>query len=166
MRRSEKNKETKKKRIRSIWGYAFYLITLFLIVWFKPFMFSLVIGESMAPTLKDKEILFFYKKEIKNDNITIFKSKWDKKTLIKRIVGVPGDVMKITDSQIIRNDEIIAEFNKVDGFKTVRFQIEDNKVFVLGDNIENSYDSLRRLILGYDDYLIDYDQILKTMDGK
>ncbi|MBU5437824.1 signal peptidase I [Tissierella sp. MSJ-40] len=76
--------------------------------------------------------------------------------LLKRIVGVPGDLIDIKDGYVYLNGEIIKEFY-IKGETSPRdmkfpITVPDNKVFVLGDNREVSLDSRE---LGF----IDYNQI-------
>ncbi len=86
-----------------------------------------------------------------------FTGKIEKKNLIKRVVGVPGDVIDIRDGNVYVNDEIEQGYDFTGStYERSDFsypiEIPEGKVFVLGDNREYSLDSRG---LG----LIDYSQI-------
>ncbi|WP_256312233.1 signal peptidase I [Tissierella carlieri] len=79
------------------------------------------------------------------------------KYIIKRVIAIPGDVVDIKDGYVTVNGQKLEEsYVRGQTFENSNFSypltIPENKVFVLGDNRENSTDSR---ILG----LIDYEQI-------
>ncbi len=79
------------------------------------------------------------------------------KYIIKRIIGVPGDTLDIRNRCVYINGEKLEEdYIKGHTFENSDFSypltIPENKVFVLGDNRDNSLDSRG---LG----LIDYEQV-------
>ena len=136
--------DTIKKFIKE---YLPYVVVIILVLIFKANFFSpvKVNGASMDDTLKDKEILLLNIIDYKlNDNIKrydIVVVKKDKEYLIKRVIGLPGDIVKSVDSKIYINDKEIKE-DYVKG-KTSNFEVKvrDGEYFVLGDNREISLDS-------------------------
>lgn len=103
--------------------------------------FARVDGNSMQPTLKDNDIILYYKskKNIKRFDIIIFKR--NNNLFIKRVIGLPGDSIKYIDNTLYVNDNPIEEdFQKsiTNDFNisdiTSSDVIPNNKLFVLGDN--------------------------------
>lgn len=96
-------------------------------------------------------------KDIINNISNRITKKEEVKYIIKRIAAIPGDAIDIKDGNVYLNGKILGEkYIKGKTFEYSDFSypliVPENKVFVLGDNRENSLDSRR---LG----LIDYEQI-------
>lgn len=117
------------------------------------FSFYLVSGDSMAPTLKNNNYLIVKKeflgiKQYKRGDIIVFhanlqSSLQDENELVKRIIAIPGDVIRIENNHVYVNDSIISE-NYLTEEKTVgdlERVVEAGSYFVLGDNREVSLDS-------------------------
>ena len=85
-----------------------FVITLFI----KP---TLVRGDSMVPTLHENDYLIINRMvyrmgEPKNGDIIVFKSDLEatdgtNKDLVKRVIGVEGDKVVITNGQVYVNDK-------------------------------------------------------------
>lgn len=141
----------KKEIIDWIKTIAISLVLAFLIVQvIKP---TIVSGESMYPTLNDRDYLILnrlsYKfGEVERGDIIVFKTnlKQDngkEKDLIKRVIAIPGDHLVIEDSKVYINDELIDEPYIHNAYTSgdIDIVIPENKIFAMGDNRENSKDS-------------------------
>jgi len=105
-----------------------------------------VSGDSMEPTFKSGDILVLVKtKEINYSDLCC--ASWQNKTLLKRVIGMPGDSINIdSEGNVYVNDKLLEEpyFEKKSLGKCqleFPYQVPDNKYFLLGDQRENSSDS-------------------------
>ena len=103
-------------------------------------------SSSMVPTLKPGNRVIatrvYEPDHLKRGDIVIFKSDELKETLIKRLIGLPGDEIKFEGTSVYVNGEKIEEpyvKNTMD-FKG-KFKVPEGRYFFLGDNRSNSYDS-------------------------
>ena len=145
------SEKIKKEVFEWIKVFALAVVFAFIITQFvKP---TLVRGDSMYSTLEDGDYLIInrmsYKfKEQDRGDIIVFESdlKQDdgsNKDLVKRVIGVAGDKVKIKDSKVYVNEKELNEpyiHNEITegDIDTV---VPENSVFVLGDNREISLDS-------------------------
>lgn len=130
-----------------------YVATGFLFAFLLRFVVepTIVVGGSMLPTFKDGEYLINYRLAYKNDepdygDIVIIHLKDDPKNeyLIKRVVGLPGDKIEIIDNEFFLNGERVDEpyvLETMKNTKDMAFTLEEDEIFVLGDNRNNSLDS-------------------------
>lgn len=113
-------------------------------------------GESMFPTLKDKDILFINRisnisKNYERGDIIIFDShNKDDDIFIKRIIAVAGDEIEIRDYKVYLNGEELKEDYLPEGTKTSpglfmennkKYKVPEGHIFVMGDNRGHSEDS-------------------------
>ncbi len=145
MTRNESIKEWIKTILISV------LIALAITAFIRP---TLVKGYSMYPTIKEYDYLIinrmpYITKEPQYGDIVVFKTNQltvdgEKKDLIKRVIGLPGDTIEILDGIVYRNGNALNE-PYVYGGRTPgqmeAFEIHEGKIFVMGDNRPNSLDS-------------------------
>jgi signal peptidase I len=110
----------------------------------------IVVGESMVPTLKEKQILLLNKLDYKFNEIErydIVVIKVGNGEIIKRVIGLPGENIEYKDNNLYINDQ---KEETIYNFDTEDFELEDicncnkipkDKYLVLGDNREVSSDS-------------------------
>jgi signal peptidase I len=105
-------------------------------------------GYSMRPTLEDGEFVLVSKvsyklSEYERGDIIVFHFPLNpKEELIKRVIGLPGDHVRMEGGQVFLNGHLldeayIAEAPRYSGDWTVT----EGTLFVLGDNRNNSNDS-------------------------
>lgn len=136
--------DTIKKIIKE---YLPYVIVIIVVLFFKQFFFApvRVNGSSMDNTLKDKEILLLNIIDYKlNDNIKrydIVVVDIEKEFLIKRVIGLPGDIVRCVDNKLYINGKEIKEEYAKGETSNFEVKVRDGEYFVLGDNREVSLDS-------------------------
>ena len=132
--------------------FLFVVLFSFLIIKFVG-QRTVVIGPSMMPTLQDGNNLIIDKisyrfKEPERFDIVIFPmTDGTNNTYIKRIIGLPGETVRIDDDGVIYINEVElhesygAEIIKNPGSAYNGFPLGSEEYFVLGDNRNNSEDS-------------------------
>ena len=106
-------------------------------------------GSSMEPSLHNRERLLVNKlvyrfKEPQRGDVVVFRYPANpKRKFIKRIIGVPGDVVEVRDGHVILNGQVLEEDYTMDlTFGTFGPEVvPPGHYFVLGDNRNNSDDS-------------------------
>jgi signal peptidase I len=139
-------------KIALLAGICIVLIRYFL---FKPFY---VKGASMEPTFYEKEYLIIDELSYRfrtpeRGEVIVFRYPNDpKEYFLKRVIGLPGETVKISGGKVIIYNQENPEGWEMDetylpndlateGEKIITNN--DNQYFVLGDNRDNSFDSRR-----------------------
>lgn len=137
-------KKKKEKNERS-YILAILMVSIILLRIFVFFVVNIP-SESMMPTLNVNDKLIVNKvynpEKLKRGDIVIFYSNEQNKLMIKRLIGLPEDIVSIKDGFININGEKINESYLVykDNFSGT-FRVPKGEYFFLGDNRINSYDS-------------------------
>lgn len=106
---------------------------------------------SMKNTLSEGDILLmdkltYHVRDPKRYEIICFNSDYEREGLIKRVIGLPGETVMISDGMIFINGNQIKDakgVEKVDdaGLASQEIHLEEDEYFVLGDNRPESMDS-------------------------
>jgi signal peptidase I len=137
------------RKISKAVKYTAILLVIAIFIINFSFQVVTVDGESMFPTLhsNDKlviERLSYRITSTKRNDIIVIRYHADiRERIIKRVIAVSGDSVKISDNILYINGETINEYYKNVGF-TRDFdeaQVPSDAVFVLGDNRNFSRDS-------------------------
>jgi signal peptidase I len=115
------------------------------------FQVARVEGQSMAPTLEDQDRLIVNKLAYRlgdpqiGDIVMLYYPKDPDKSFVKRVIGEPGDTIRIVDGRVYRNDVpmrddfIAQEFRSHDDWGPE--VVPEAYYFVMGDHRNNSSDS-------------------------
>ncbi|MDP2090786.1 MAG: signal peptidase I [Candidatus Gracilibacteria bacterium] len=121
-------------------------------------------GQSMYGSYYDKEFIIvdrlsYYLTEPKRGDVIVFKPyiSDERKYFLKRIIGIPGDIVKIEEGKVFLKKSGTTEYNELDekylnsenkGFTFVggskamhQYTLSEGQYFVLGDNRNHSTDS-------------------------
>lgn len=163
---TEENKNTenlqKQSTIKGLLSFIWELskiaiIALVIVVPIRYFLFQpfIVKGESMAPNFDSGDYLIIDEISYRfagpqRGDVVVFNYPKDKsQRFIKRIIGLPGETVNISEGQVLVTLEngqfiILEEDYLPEDLKTygaVNILLEEEQYFVLGDNREYSFDS-------------------------
>lgn len=74
------------------------------------------------------------------NSVIVFKDE-DDIQVIKRIVGIPGDTVEVTKTEVVINGIKLVSEQPVYLYKENVYKLGEDEYFVLGDNYQYSYDS-------------------------
>lgn len=130
------------------------VITVVVVLIVRQFLFAPVVvsGPSMEPTFDDGNRVFISKtSKPKHFDLVVFHAPNSKDDYIKRIIGLPGDVIEMENDELRINgekfEEPYLEENKTkiptENMLTENFKVEvpEGQYFVMGDNRRQSTDS-------------------------
>ena len=142
--------------LQFIWEMAkIVLLALIVVLPIRYFLFQpfVVSGQSMEPNFDKGDYLIvdelsFRLREPKRGEVIVFRYPFNpRQRYIKRIIGLPGEEVKIEDGVVKINGKVLDESEylslevKTEGFLEIK--LAENEYFVLGDNRTASYDSRR-----------------------
>ncbi len=148
------NSKNKKNIFKELLGYVIVaIIAVVVSIGLRIFVIEpfIVPTPSMSPTLLvgDRVIVnkLEYKfKPVKRGDIVAIYSPLEKKNLVKRVIGLEGEVISFSpDGEVFINGEEIQEpylpENFTVSYDDSEYEINENEYFVMGDNRNNSADS-------------------------
>ena len=148
----DEKKQADHENSSGIWTYII-TISIFLIVFTCVFSVNKVPSTSMEPTIEPKSFIinwrfpFLVGDPIPNHgDIVVFRpGGQDRRLLVKRVIGLPGDQISFEGGYVFRNGEKLEEpYLQAKGVTysdTERFSVPDGCIFVMGDNRLHSRDS-------------------------
>jgi len=127
------------------------IVAMIILQFIKP---TFVRETSMMPTLQEYNFLILSKQAYRfgkpeRGDIIVFHTDLktqtgDEKMLIKRVIGLPGDVINIEDGKVSINGEIQDEPYLMEDYTSGYVEdvvVPEGELFVMGDNRQNSIDS-------------------------
>lgn len=119
---------------------------------------SIVEGSSMQPGLENNQRLivvkavYHFREPQRGDIIIIHPPVAPEKQWVKRVIGLPGDVVEIKDHTVFVNNVALFEpyIKDKPNYSMKPYIVEEEHYFVLGDNRNNSTDSHYRWTVSRD----------------
>ena len=131
-----------KEKIKEISPYVLIVVVIVVIRIFIATQVK-VDGDSMYNTLNDNDFVLLSKlSSIDRFDIIVLKENDNNATIIKRVIGMPGDKVKIRNNKIYINNKIIEDeyaYGETSDYDEIT--LGDDEYFVLGDNRLISKDS-------------------------
>ena len=142
-----------------------FAVAIFLFVYLLLFQPHKIKGESMMPNFIDGEYLLSDKltyrfNEPQRGDVIIFEAPGtDGEEFIKRIIGLPGEIVKVQNNEVFINGQQLVEDYLPENFITQagsfakegqEIPIPTDQYFVLGDNRSHSSDSRVLGLIGKD----------------
>lgn len=139
--------------LRRIVNWAVDVIVVIAFAWFTVYAFGTQIpiaGHSMLPLLQSEDVVLMNRltydfSSPKRFDVVVFERD-DHKANVKRVIGLPGEVVQIKGGRIYINDELLeaeGDLGQVSltGLADKPVQLGDQEYFLLGDNRDSSEDS-------------------------
>ena len=102
-------------------------------------------GNSMVPTFIEGEVVLLRKVlfRFSPQRFDIVKFNFNDINYVKRVIGLPNETIALKKTNISINSQVISEtFVRLDFlFSDLFCKLDDDEIFVLGDNRSNSADS-------------------------
>jgi signal peptidase I len=122
-----------------------YVVIVVVVILIRSFIVTpvRVTGASMAPTLKDGEIMLLYKlSKIERNDIIVIDTDSSDGYIIKRVIALPGESIEYKDGNLFINDKKTKDkYGSGETEDIEKIKLKKDEYFVMGDNREWSKDS-------------------------
>jgi signal peptidase I len=133
--------------VRELIGTLVIAIAIFLLLRLVVGSYT-VVSPSMEPGVQAGERLIINKLAYRfsqpaRGDIVFYKSSEGDQDQLKRVIGLPGDVVEVKDGVVYLNSLKLTEpyIGNPASYNVDKFQIPPERFFILGDNRQNSHDS-------------------------
>ena len=140
-------KRAKQNTLKKIWILIIPVSILAIFLFISHFVFYLAIipSSSMENTIMPGDFIVGTRnvKDVQRGDIIIFPAE-DGSTYIKRVIGLPGETVTVSEGKVYINGERISEGylkEKMETEDAIRCDVPEDSYFVMGDNRNNSNDS-------------------------
>lgn len=150
----KKKKSLLRRFLKKIFNIGVFILCVLVVTYFiSAFVCQRIVVHniSMEETLTEGDILILDKltyriRDPKRYEVVCFDSDYEREGLIKRIIGMPGETIQITNGLIFINGNQIDDVKGLDkiedpGRAAKEIHLEEDEYFVIGDNREGSIDS-------------------------
>jgi len=149
MQSEEQPNSRGRSALRELLETILFTLLIYFLVRFFLFENYKVIGNSMTPTLENEQFLVVNKLgyrlgEPQRGDIVVFQDPRNPgRKLIKRVIGLPGEVVEIQHGEVYIDGQKLAEpyINGPGHYSVPATTIPAGQYYVLGDNRSNSSDS-------------------------
>lgn len=135
------------KKARIVFSVAILIVAILilLLISSQRLGFYIVPSASMEPTLlPDDRLVAYSNSRYERGEVVVIRDPQDPQAyLVKRIVAVGGDTVAVENGMLLVNGQYVSEpylRNRIE-YKLPRMAVREGKVFLLGDNRNNSSDS-------------------------
>lgn len=105
----------------------------------------IISGNSMFPSFSNGDICLAKKFMVEPERYDIVVAKVERKTVIKRVIGLPGETIELRNGTVYIDGEKICQkydyYTENGGLINEPYILAENEYFLLGDNRSESYDS-------------------------
>lgn len=139
--------------LRRVVNWIVDIVVVISLAWFVVYGFGSqikIVGQSMAPGLNPDDVVLMNRLtydfgDPKRFDVVVF-VRDDKKSNVKRVIGLPGEMVQIKGGSIYINDELLETEEDLShvslaGLAENPVRLEEDEYFLLGDNRDSSEDS-------------------------
>lgn len=134
----EQPSKVKTKKKSEVFGWIrFGLLLISIYVFFNYVIgLSIISGDSMNPSFETNDVILSSKvfNEYQRDDVVIFNNEYGF-SVVKRVIGVPGDTVAIQNGQVLLNGSVLEEaYTAGTPDDMAAVEVTKNAYFVMGDN--------------------------------